>query len=238
MKTALVTILIIMLISTPTIPNISALTNTSFGGKPGDWIDYQLQDILMGQAIEYERIDFLNDTGTQLTLRVAVYTQTMTESNDTLTIDLTTTQDVTMRFFTIRTYIVPGGLNVNNSVYLGTMFGNRTIQGETGISYLGVTRTVVYANFSDTAENNYLFYWDKITGVLTEAIESRNGSSLNTVVVNDTNMWVSPIPSLIWIGIIAAIVLGVLTSQKSIRKRLHRKPEQKTPPSKEVPSKT
>jgi len=221
MKTLEATLMILLLLM-PAIISASAAANVSFGVKSGDWIEYQFQNVIGLSSGETERIDFLNVSGTTITLRSAVYTQTITETNDTETFDLTSQQDSSMRFLSLRVYVIPAGLNENDSVYLGMLFGNRTIAGETTRSYLGADRSVIYANFSDTEGNNYVLYWDRATGVLLEGTQSF-GAASEGVVVSATSLWMSLIPLLVWISIIAAVTLGVLSSRKSITKRLHGK---------------
>jgi hypothetical protein len=227
MKTTLASIMILLLISTPLVAIGSALTNFSFGGKSGDWIEYGLQLYPFGSSepVEWERTEFLSVAGTMVTVRVTVYTATLIETNETSTVDLASQDDFLMRLFRIRVYFIPGGLGINDSVYLGDEFGarNYTIVGETTGSYVGAERRVIYANFSQQGRN-YVFYWDKQTGVLTEGAMIVGGGALNAVFVTGTNMWGGAEYSLfIWIIIIIAIVLGVLTSRKNIMKKLHRK---------------
>ena len=225
MKGITACVLILLLLLTPTIFAVYAIANSSFGGKTGDWIDYSFQNAV-GLSTYYLRIDFLNVSGSNVTFRAAVYTQTLTFTNDTYTLNLNSQEDAHLTpDITARICFVPGGLSTNDSVYLGDL-GDQTIKGETTRSYLGVSRAVVYANFSDTI-NTYLLYWDKETGALTEytrslANESSGVASLDFV-VDDTNMWTSPIPLLVWISIIVAIALGILSSSKIVRKRFNKK---------------
>jgi hypothetical protein len=223
MRTTVASIMILFLISTPLVASVSALTNFSFGGKSGDWIEYGLQLAFGSSGEEWERTEFLSVAGTMVTVRVTVYTATWTETNETSTVDLASQDDFSMRLFRIRVYFIPGGLSINDSVYLGDEFGPTTIVGETTGSYAGADRRVIYANFSQQGRN-YVFYWDKQTGVLMEGAMIVGGGALNAVFVTGTNMWGGAEYSLfIWIIIIIAIVLGVLTSRKNIMKKLHRK---------------
>jgi hypothetical protein len=222
MKAIETTIMILLLLLVPMMTSVSALTNLSFGGKSGDWIEYQFQNIIGLSGDETERIDFLNVSGTTVTFRMTVYTPTFTEQNETGSFDLTSQEDLLTRFLSARVYFIPGGLGIGDPVHLGILFGTRTISGETTRSYLGVDRRVIYANFSDSDGNNYLIYWDKQTGVLVEGAKTL-GIASTSVVVEATSMWSSPIPLLVWISIIAAIVLGVLSSRKSVLKKLRRK---------------
>jgi len=222
MKTSEASTMILLLLFVPTIVSALAPTNFSFGGKSGDWIEYNLQNVIGLSGNEMERMEFLNVSGTTVTFRATVYTSALTETNETYTLNLTSQEDFLMRFLSARVYFVPGRMGTGDSVYLGILFGARTILGETTRSYLGVDRRVIYANLSDSEGNNYVFYWDKETGVLAEGAKTY-GSASYSVIVDATNMWASQIPLLIWISIIGAIALGVLSSRKTVVKKLRRK---------------
>ena len=216
-------IMILLLVSSPLVASGSTLTNSSFGGKSGDWIEYGLQSTFGSSGQEWERTEFLSVAGTMVTVRVTVYTATWTETNETDTVDLASKDDFSMRLFRLRVYFIPGGLGINDSVYLGDEFPeNVTIVGETTGSYAGADRRVIYANFSQQG-SNYIFYWDKQTGVLTEGAMIVGGGALNAVYVTGTNMWGTDYSLLLWIIIIIAITLGVLTSRKNILKKFQRK---------------
>jgi hypothetical protein len=220
MKTIEASIMILALLPAFSIVSVSALTNVGFDGKSGDWIEYMLQQT-PGSAVEQsERMDFLNVAGTAVTVQATFYRGSL-RTNITETIDLTSQDDFPMPLFSARVYFIRGGLGKNDSVYLGELFGTRTIDGETTRNYVGVDRRVIYANFSQQA-NNCIFYWDKQTGVLTEGTESL-GSASKAVLMTGTSMWGTEIWLLLWIIIIVAVALGVLSSRKNIVKKLARK---------------
>jgi hypothetical protein len=176
-----------------------------------------------GSAVEQsERMDFLNVAGMAVTVQATFYMGSL-PMNITKIIDLTSQDDFSIPTspFSARVYFIPGGLGINDSVYLGEVFGNRTIDGETTGNYAGVDRRVIYTNFSQQA-SNYIFYWDKQTGVLTEGTESL-GIASSAVLLTGTSMWGTEIWLLLWIIIIVAVALGVLSSRKNIVKKLARK---------------
>jgi hypothetical protein len=213
------------------ITSVSALPSSSFGGKSGDWIEYELQDEMQVESgepsSEFARIDFLSVEGANVTVNATVYTSSLTILSETQTIDLTSqnAQDDIMLglMFNARVYFIPAGLNITDPVYLGQVFGTQNITGQTTNSYAGADRTVVFTNFT-LQGNNYYFYWDKQTGVLTEGLKYI-GAVYTDVLVTNTNMWSPPIIGgvLLWVVIALAIVLGVLSSRKSISKKVHRK---------------
>lgn len=213
--------MIFLLFVAPTTVGVSALTNLNFGGKSGDWIEYNLQGGVFGSGEQQERIDFLNVYDTNVTVQ-ATYTPSLPGMDNTETFDLTAQDDFPMAFLTVRVYFIPGGLNQGDSVYLGNVFGMRNITGETTKSFAGVSRGTIYANFSDAVGNNYILYWDKQTGVLTEGAQTFGVASYG-VTFNATNMWGAELAWLLWISVIAAVALGILSSRKGIMKRLHKK---------------
>ena len=223
MKDIIPCLLILLLLLTPTISAVYVLADSSFGGKTGDWIDYSFQNAI-GLSTYNLRIDLLNVSESNVTFSAVVYSQSLTVTNDTYTLNLNSQEDEPLTpDVTARICFVPEGLGTNDSVYLGEFFGEQTIKGQTTRSYLGVSRTVVYANFTDAAKNNYLLYWDKQTGILTEETKNFGSVASSDIIVDDTNMWVSPIPLLVWISIIVAIALGILSSSKFVRTRFNKK---------------
>ena len=230
MKTIQACTLIIILFFAFSIASVSALGNSSFGGKSGGWAEYELQDEMQVESGEssnyFARIDFLSVEGANVTVNATLYTSSFTIINETKTIDLTSqnaNDDIMLEpMFNARVYFIPAELNITDPVYLGQVFGTQNITGQTTNSYAGADRTVVFTNFT-LQGNNYYFYWDKQTGVLTEGLEYI-GAVYTDVLVTDTNMWSPPIiwPVLLWVAIALAIVLGILSSRR-ISKRAPRK---------------
>jgi len=219
MKTFEASTMILILLLASSIASVSALANFSFGGKSGDWIEYNLQETFLAEE-QSETLEFLNVTGTTVTLQVDINSLSMNET----TVDLRSNDDFSMApWFSARVYFIPGGLTTNDSVNLG-LFGNRTIVGETTGSYAGADRRVVYANFT-AQPGNYIFYWDKQTGVLVEGTET-DGAEVTDVQVSDTNMWEGAawwLWIILWIVIIIVIALGVLSSRKKLHENSGRK---------------
>ena len=234
MKTIIASTMILLLLLIPIIASGSALTTLGFGGKSGDWMEYNLQGAFSSSSEEQERIEFLNVSGTNVTVHATVYTPNLTEMDKTETFNLTTQDDFSLKFLTARLYFIPGGLSQGDSVYLGSMLGTRNITGETTRSYAGTNRKVIYANFSDMEGSNYIFYWDKQTGVLTEGAKTL-GIASEGVTVSATNMWGIELAWLLWISVIVAIALGVLSSRKSFMKKLRRKQDAQPPLTKVCP---
>jgi len=223
--------MIAILLFTFSIASVSALTTPTFGAKSGDWIEYELLDELQtasGQsASEWVKMEFLSVEGANVTVNATLYTSSSTLMSESKTIDLTSQNaedDIMLdSWFNARTYFIPAELNVTDPVYLGQVFGEQNITGETTKSYAGADRTVVFTNFTIQV-SNYVFYWDKQTGVLTEGLEYFGNvtavAAYNDVLVSDTNIWSPPIiwPVLAWCAIALAIVLGVLSSRRASKK--------------------
>jgi len=236
MKTIQAGTIIVMLFLAFSIASVSALASLTFGGKSGDWIEYELQDemqIASGlPSNQLVRMEFLSVEGANVTVNATLYTSSLTIMNETKTIDLTSrdAQDDIMMdpWFNARVYFIPAGLGINDSVYLGQGFGNQTVFGETTKSYAGADRTVIFTNFTWQG-NNYVFYWDKQSGVLTEGLKYL-GAGYTDVLVSETNMWSAPILwwLLLWVTVAIAIALGVLSSRRrSASKKLRRKSDAK-----------
>jgi len=235
MKTIQACVMIALLLLAFSITSVSALASFTFGGKSGDWIEYELQDEMQVASglpsSEWVRMEFLNVQGANVTVNATLYTSSFTILNETKTIDLTSqdAQDdiILDPVFNARVYFIPVGLNITDPVYLGQLFGTQTILGETTESYLGSDRTVLFTNFT-LQGSNYFFYWDKQTGVLTEGLKYV-GDVYTDVLVSDTNIWSPPIIGavVLWSAIAVAIILGVLSSRRSVRKRLQGKSDVK-----------
>jgi hypothetical protein len=236
MKTIQVGTIIVMLLLAFSIARVSALASLTFGGKSGDWTEYEVQDELQIESglpsNQFVRMEFLSVEGANVTVNATLYTSSLTILNETKTIDLASQDaqdDIILNpLFNARVYFIPAGLGTNDSVYLGQEFGNQTILGETTKSYAGADRTVIFTNFTWQG-SNYFLYWDKQSGVLTEGLNYL-GAEYTDVLVSETNIWSAPIlwGLLLWVGIAVAIVLGVLSSRRrSASKKLRGKSDAK-----------
>ena len=236
MKTIQASIIIVMLLLAFSVARVSASANLTFGGKSGDYTEYELQDELQIESglpsTQFVRMDFLSVEGANVTVNATLYTSSLTINETIKTIDLTSqdAQDDFMmgQWFNARVYFIPVGLDINDSVYLGQEFGNQTILGETTNSYAGADRTVIFTNFT-LQGSDYVFYWDKQSGVLTEGLKYL-GAEYIDVLVSDTNIWSGPIlwGVLLWVSIAVAIALGVLSSRRrSASKKLRGKSNSK-----------
>jgi len=208
---------IIVLLTGATSP---AAAHLSLAVKTGDWIEYDVQGSV---SPEYTlTVSFLSITETNLTIQS---TQTVSATgaltlNYTQNLDFGTNEDFPISsnsFLTARVFLIPNGSVVGDSVYLGSEFGNRTIVSETTRSYAGADRIVACCNFT-LLLNQYVFYWDRQTGVLVEATMS-HGTTSDSFSAIDTNMWTGLSDWWVWLIIAAVIALGILTSRKKVAKK-------------------
>jgi hypothetical protein len=187
----------------------------SLGVKTGDWIEYDIQGSVNP---EYSlTVSFLNVTGTNLTIELTESTLIGAPLNYTENIDFSTNEDFPIGFLTARACLIPNGSETGDSVYLGTEFGNRTITSETTRSYAGADRIVVGCNFTNQL-NQYVFYWDKQTGVLLEATMS-HGTTSSSLSATDTNMWTGLSDWWLLPIIVGVIALGILSSRRKAVKK-------------------
>jgi hypothetical protein len=202
-------IVLIMIAITP------AAACLSLGVKTGDWVEYDFQGSV---SPEYSlTVSFLNVTGTNLTMQMtqSPVTAVGPSLNYTENIDFSTNEDFpVIDFLTARVCLIPNGSEVGDSVYLGKEFGNRTILSETTGSYAGADRIIACCNFT-LQLNQYVFYWDKQTGVLVDATMSYGTVSYSLSVI-DTNVWTGPGDWWIWLLIGAVIALGIFASRKKV----------------------
>lgn len=199
--------------------HVSALSYSSLGVKGGDWIKYYFQESF-SVGTRWQKLEFLNVTGSSVTFRETVHLSDVMEFNQTETIGLASDDDFPMALFSIRVFIVPADLKIGDSIYLGS-FGNRTIVGETTEAYAGANRIVVYANFSYSG-SQYTFYWDKLTGVLTEG-SMVVGSAFKAIWITETNMWSGEFIWWPWALVVVTIICGLIASRKNIVEALRKK---------------
>jgi hypothetical protein len=201
--------LIILIVIVPVV--LSA--EISVGVKQGDWIEYQVT--FTGTPAEkhnviWARMQIASVQGKSINLDMTVNFSDGTQEPETSTLNLETGQ-------LGDDFIIPANLNVGDTFYDKTE-GNIMISGAEERTYAGATRTVVYANTSQTT-----FYWDKSTGILVEATSSYTEYTMHTT-ADKTNMWQAQIFGLdstlfyaliiVAVAIIAAIIFFVIRRKK------------------------
>jgi hypothetical protein len=202
--------LIILIVIVPVV--LSA--EISVGVKQGDWIEYQTN--VTGTPppdhnVAWARMEITDVQGVDINLNVTTKFFNGTSLNEAITLNLETGQ-------LGDDFIIPANLN-GGGAFFDKRVGNITINGLEERTYGGATRTVVYADTSQTK-----FYWDKLTGILVEAFSTYSDYTMHTT-VDKTNMWqASQIFGLdstlfyaliiVAVAIIAAIIFFVIRRKK------------------------
>jgi len=193
------------------------------GVKTDDWIrcTYTISGWPSGTPYpEWLKVEFLSVEGTNATIRVTMHMSDETEPSQTMTIDVVAGGGT---FQGLSGFVVPANCTTGDSVYM-TGYGNLTIAGETTRTYVGASRTVVYASFSQYGTLTY--YWDKLTGVMVEA-STTSGGITGTAKTTETNMWqaapsglpIDPIYLYVLAALVTVIAVGVAAFIVRRRKR-------------------
>ena len=171
------------------------------GVKPGDWVEYNVAftgDVPVQHDVIWCRIEVTAVEGK--TVYVDITSRYADGSNETMssTVKLDTGHIG-------EAFIIPANSDKGDtfSSYEGTI----AISGVEETSYAGATRSVVYANTSET-----MFYWDRSTGFLVEANSSSSEFTMFTK-VEKTNIWQSQavgIDPIVVVVLIAAVIGTVL----------------------------
>ena len=172
----------------------------SVGVKQGDWIEYQVA--FTGTPAEdhdviWARMEITAVQGKSINLNMIVNFSDGTQEPKTATLNLESGQ-------LGDDFLIPANLNAGDTFY-DKNEGNMMISGVEERTYAGATRTVVFANTSQTK-----FYWDKSTGILLEATSSYTEYTMHTT-ADKTNMWQAQIfgldSTLFYALIIAAVAI-------------------------------
>jgi hypothetical protein len=179
------------------------------GVKPGDWIEYNVKftgDVPLEHDVTWCKIEVTAVEGKNV--YVDITSRYADGSNETVssTVKLDTGQIG-------EAFIIPANSNKGDtfSSYEGTI----TISGVEETSCACATRSVIYANTSET-----MFYWDRSTGFLVEANSSSSNFTMFTK-AEETNMWQPQIFGLdptIFIALVllmvAVLVLAIFLTRK------------------------
>jgi len=174
------------------------------GVKPGDWIEYNVTftgDVPMEHDVTWCKIEVTAVEGKSV--YVDITSRYADGSNETVssTVKLDTRQIG-------EAFIIPANSNKGDtfSSYEGTI----TMSGVEEKSCVCATRSVIYANTSET-----MFYWDRSTGFLVEANSSSSNFTMFTK-AEETNMWQPQIFGLDPTIFIAIVLLMVAVSVLAI----------------------
>jgi hypothetical protein len=173
------------------------------GVKPGDWIEYNVKftgDVPVEHDVTWCRIEVTAVEGKNVYADITSrYADGDNESvSSTVKLDTGNIGEA---------FIIPANSDKGDtfSSYEGTI----TISGVEEASCACATRSVVYANTSET-----MFYWDRSTGFLVEANSSSSEFTMFTK-VEKTNMWQPQIFGLdqtVFIALVVVVIAVVLVS--------------------------
>jgi len=168
------------------------------GVKEGHWIEYRVTstgELPEGHDVTWTRMDIVDVEGKNVS-----FTITLKYSDDVLQ-----TKNETLNLNDgniMEGFIIPANLDVGESFESNE--GNITISEVKEGTYAGASRTILFANTSQTE-----FSWDRSTGVL---VETNSLGSTFTIVTNmeRTNMWQAQIfgidPFVFSVPIIAMVI--------------------------------
>jgi len=205
-------------------------SEVKIGVKAGDWIKctYTISGWPAGTPYPvWLKVEFLSVEGTAATVRVTMHMSDGSEQNATVPVDVVAGGQA----LGLSGFIIPANSTTGDSINFGGfgLTSSATIEGETTRAYAGMSRTVVYASFSQLG-TQLTYYWDKQTGVMVE-VSTTSGSISGTGKATETNMWAavsSPFWMQWWFYAIVAVVVVALGGAVYFLKK--RKPQTPTTP--------
>ena len=173
------------------------------GVKPGDWIEYDVKftgDVPLQHDVIWCRIEVTAVEGKNVYADITSRYDDGSNETASSTVKLDTGHIG-------EAFIIPANSDKGDtfSSYEGTI----TISGVEETSCLGATRSVAYANTSET-----MFCWDRSTGFLVEANSSSSEFTMSTK-AEETNMWQPQIFGLdqtIFIALAVLLIVAALAS--------------------------
>jgi hypothetical protein len=219
MKKTVVAIIICLLLSCVFFLNPGQVkASSSFGVKPGDWIEYKVSTTgtpALGHDLIWARMEVVNISGTKMWVNIVAETPNGSLSSAIRDIDFTI-GDVEAWI------IIPSNLNPGASFYDVLTNSTITIQGQKTETIAGATRTITYV---DTPQRHK--EWDKATGVYIQTSDYLPGYTVNATAFA-TNMWAPQILGLdqtmfyvtiivIAIVIVAALIIAFVRRKASKR---------------------
>jgi hypothetical protein len=156
------------------------------GIKAGDWVkcEYVSSGNPPENAPKWVKIECLSVTGTKATLHVTTGFNSGTENTEIMTWDVASgTGNLTFQA------IIQANAKAGDTVQIAE-HGSITLAGEKTETYVGASRTVVYASILQN-EMQFTYYWDKQTGIVLEITLTQDSTSI-TYKATGTNIWQSP----------------------------------------------
>jgi hypothetical protein len=183
------------------------------GVKPSDWIEYNVTftgDVPVEHDVTWCKIEVTAVEGKNVYVDITSRYADGSEETVSSTVKLDTGQIG-------EAFIIPANSDKGDtfSSYEGTI----SISGVEETSCACATRSVVYANTSET-----MFYWDRSTGFLVEANSSSSEFTMFTK-AEKTNMWQPQIFGLdqtVFIALVAVVIVVVLASAIFLTRKMRR----------------
>jgi hypothetical protein len=221
MRRAIVLVLAIMLLLSSVSPLciLVAYPEVQVGVKSGDWMRY---DIVTEERnwTGWQRFDLYEVEANLIKFNASTYSDSFGYINTTGQYNMSE-METNMAYpnDVLKTIVIPANMRTGDILLYYDM-GSIPIAGETSATYLGATRSVIYATYTATNESSSEasridYKWDVITGVILEYTALYPDGKTTTGKIADTDLWSSQqgidIYVLVTIVIVvAAIVLAVV----------------------------
>jgi len=201
----------------------SACAQVTVGVEAGDWVkyDYTISGTYSGSVPQWIKAEFLNVTGEIVKVRVTMHMNDGTEQNQTMPLDIATSTGTT----SFQGLLIPANSSIGDTIYMSG-YGDVAIVGETDRTYVGASRTVLYANFSQSG-TQLTYYWDKQTGIMTEvtAVSSVMSGSAKITSTNIFGGLLFGLEPMIFYILVAAVIIVVVVVAIFLVMRRKKTPE-------------
>lgn len=193
--------------------------NRMFGVKQGDWIEYAVTFTGGPPVIAWVREDVLNVTETFVAVKTTTRWYNGSETVEVLNLNVTSPAGTSMDW--VGRLSIPPDSRMGDSVNVQGY--PVVIGGENNRTYVGTERAVVSAGGS-MGSYTVVFYWDKQTGVILQAIFISEGH-VRDVLATATNLWGSGFLGFDWwlwmiMMIGTVVILGTVGTLWTRRRRV------------------
>jgi hypothetical protein len=194
-KRAIIFVLIITLVffSISPLRIFIAYSEPQVGVKSGDWMKY---DVVTEERnwTGWIRFDIYEVEGTLMKFNMTMYSESFGYTYTTGQFNMSEMEAHTAYpNDVIETFVIPANLKPGDTFRYYDL-GSITIAGETSGTYLGASRSVIYATYTPPSgipsEASRVDYkWDKTTGVVLEYSALYPDGKTTTGKIADTNIW-------------------------------------------------
>jgi hypothetical protein len=195
MKRPIIFMVVITLICFSTSPLcvFVAYSEVQLGVKSGDWMKYDIVTEELNWT-GWERFDIYEVEGTLMKFNATTYSESFGYIYQTGQFNMSEMEAYTAYpNDVIKTIVIPANLKTGDTFRYYDM-GPITIAGETSSTYLGASRSVIYATYTPptgvSSEASRIDYkWDKITGIVLEFSALYPDGKTSTGKIAGTNIW-------------------------------------------------